>query len=162
MACMRDSQASTQATPPAADRSRFTVLVVDDTESARYAMARVLRAAGYKTLEAASGAQALRLAAQASAVILDVHLPDVYGLDVCRMLRRGEKTAHMPIIQVSAVYTEPNDSCAAHLAGADTYLVNPVPPDDLVAAVDALLAKTRPEAAQPRASSRKPGGRAPL
>jgi DNA-binding response OmpR family regulator len=156
MVPMRDSATA------AADRSRFTVLVVDDTASARYAMARVLRAAGYKTLETASGQEALRLAPQASAVILDVHLPDVYGLEVCRMLRRNERTAELPILQVSAVCTEPNDSCAAHLAGADTYLVSPVPPEDLVAAVDALLAKSRLQLLETRALSRKPAGRAPL
>lgn len=57
-------------------RGGYSILVVDDNESARYATARGLRAMGYQTVEAAGGAEALTLAEHASAVVLDVHLPD--------------------------------------------------------------------------------------
>jgi CheY-like chemotaxis protein len=123
------------------DRSLFKVLVVDDSEAARYAMARVLRAAGYKTIEAASGAEALVLAEAVSALVLDVHLPDLHGFEVCRILRSRRNTAAMPIIHVSGVYVESSHKETASSAGADAYLVAPVPALDLVDTVDSLLAR---------------------
>lgn len=123
------------------DRSRFSVLVVDDTEAARYAMARTLRAAGYRTLEAASGAEALKLASSASAVVLDVYLCDLHGVEVCRILRHDPKTRELPIIHVSAVEIDSRHVEAGLEAGADMYLLAPVPRDELVAAVDALIGR---------------------
>jgi CheY-like chemotaxis protein len=120
-------------------RSRFTVLVVDDTPSARYVLAHALQGAGYKTLEAPGGTEALKLAASASAVVLDVHLPDVHGFKVCQVLRSTPETEALPIIHVSSMYVEEEDKNAGALAGADCYFVAPVPPDVLVEAIDSLI-----------------------
>lgn len=117
-----------------------SVLVVDDHEAARYAMARALRAAGFKTVEAGAGAKALELAAYVSAVVLDVHLPDLHGLEVCRLLRSNPHTAGLPIIQISAVYLTDNDRLAAERAGADAYMTAPVDFDALTATLRELLA----------------------
>ncbi|HVE52545.1 MAG TPA: response regulator, partial [Ramlibacter sp.] len=68
-------------------RAEHSILVVDDNASTRYATARSLRAAGFNTLEAAAGAEALELVEYVSAVVLDVHLPDLMGFEVCRLLR---------------------------------------------------------------------------
>ncbi len=103
-----------------------SILVVDDHDANRYAIARALRAAGFKTVEAAAGAQALELAGYVSAVVLDVHLPDLHGLEVCRLLRSGPATARLPIVQISAVYLEEKDRAAAERAGADAYMTAPV------------------------------------
>jgi CheY-like chemotaxis protein len=70
-------------------RSNFTVLVVDDAEAGRYALSRSLRAEGFRTVEAARGAEALALAGSASAVVLDVHLPDIQSVEVCDRWREG-------------------------------------------------------------------------
>lgn len=130
------------------DRSRFTVLVVDDTEASRYAMARTLRAAGYRTIEAASGAEALQLASRASAVVLDVYLSDVHGVEVCRILRNDPKTRDLPVIHVSAVEIEERNVRAAGQAGADMYMIAPIPPGELTEAVDALVSRN-PRSALP-------------
>ena len=73
---------------PTIDRSVHTVLVVDDNPATRYATGRVIRAAGFQTAEAGSGAEALDLIARGvSAAVLDVHLPDIDGFELCRRIR---------------------------------------------------------------------------
>jgi len=63
------------------------ILHVDDNEAGRYALSRVLRNAGFNVLEAASGAEALaQMANRPDLVILDVNLPDMSGLEVCRRI----------------------------------------------------------------------------
>ncbi len=121
-------------------RAAFTVLVVDDNQAARYATCRCLEIAGYKTIQAAGGAEALQHAGVVAAVVLDVHLPDVHGVEVCRLLRQSAKV-QFPIIHVSAVYTEKEHREQATAAGADEYLVSPVDPYLMVATVDALIAE---------------------
>jgi CheY-like chemotaxis protein len=126
---------------PAAETVQPTVLVVDDVDAGRYATARMLRAAGFRTIEAPGGAAALARAPSASAVVLDVHLPDIHGLEVCRLLRANPATRHLPIVQVSAVYTTEADRDAGALSGADAYLLSPVDPDELVGTLLTLLAR---------------------
>jgi CheY-like chemotaxis protein len=118
----------------------ISVLVVDDHAANRYAVSRGLRAAGFKTVEAASGAEALDLAQYVSAVVLDVHLPDVHGLEVCRLLRARPSTAALPIVHVSAVYVTEQDRLAGEAAGADAYLTTPVAPETLVRTVSEVIA----------------------
>ena len=124
-------------------REQYTILVVDDSRAARYPLARNLRAAGFKTREASTGAQALALALAAgvSAVVLDVHLPDIHGLEVCRLLRANRATASLPIVHVSAIYVSEEDGASGLGAGADAYLIAPVDPQELVGTIDKLLAK---------------------
>lgn len=122
------------------DRAQHTVLVVDDNAVTRYSTARVLRAAGFQTLEAASGAEAIALAERGvSGLVLDVHLPDMLGFEVCRQLRGREPTATLPIIHLSAEFVRNEDKVAGLNAGADAYLVHPVEPAVLVATLQALI-----------------------
>lgn len=124
-----------------------SVLVVDDHEPTRYAIARALKAAGFKTVEASAGAEALELAAYVSAVVLDVYLPDLHGLEVCRLLRADPATARLPVVQISAVYLTEKDKLAAQRAGADAYMTAPVDFDALAATLRKLLAE---RGAEPR------------
>lgn len=135
----QDAQAKS-STVPILDRPRFTVLVVDDNAGARYAMAKTLENAGYKTIQAAGGAEALLLTDLVSAVVLDVHLPDLHGLEVCRLMRR-DRAPSFPIIHISAVFTEHADRVLATAAGADEYFVSPVDPALLVSTLDVLIAR---------------------
>jgi DNA-binding response OmpR family regulator len=128
-------------------RSQHSVLVVDDNTSSRYATARTLRAAGFNTVEAAAGAEALELAEFVSAVVLDVHLPDLLGFEVCRLLRRRATTASLPVVHVSAVFVSQAEQKAGMEAGADAYMVAPIDPEALVATLDHLIDE-RPLTAQ--------------
>jgi len=122
------------------DRARHTVLVVDDNPATRYATERVIRAAGFHTQEAATGTQALQLATQQiSAVVLDVHLPDLNGFQVCQALRAMDVTSTLPVVHLSATFVRNEDKVAGLNAGADAYLVHPVEPPVLIATLQALI-----------------------
>lgn len=125
-------------------RSHHTVLVVDDAEAGRYALSRSLRAEGFQTLEAANGAEALALAGSVSAVVLDVHLPDIQGVEVCRLLRERADTKALPIVHVSAIYVTGHARAAAERAGADAYLVSPIHPKEVAQLLDKLIAARAP------------------
>jgi PAS domain S-box-containing protein len=122
------------------DRSVHTVLVVDDNPSTRYSTARVIRAAGFRTTEAGTGGEALaRIGDGVSAVVLDVHLPDIDGFEVCRMIRANPVTALLPVVHLSAAYIRDEDRVTGLNAGADGYMVHPVEPAVLVATLQALI-----------------------
>ena len=81
-------ESSSEVITTTIDRGAHTLLVVDDNPATRYSTARVLRAAGFRTAEAGTGAEALEMARRGmSAVVLDVDLPDLDGFEVCRTLR---------------------------------------------------------------------------
>ncbi|MCC2673555.1 MAG: putative histidine kinase, atypical hybrid [Ramlibacter sp.] len=122
------------------DRSVHTVLVVDDNPSTRYSTARVIRAAGFRTAEAGTGGEALDMSAQGvSAVVLDVHLPDIDGFEVCRQIRARPSTALLPVVHLSAAYIRDEDRVTGLNAGADGYMVHPAEPAVLVATLQALI-----------------------
>ncbi|TDS82218.1 response regulator [Comamonas sp. JUb58] len=122
------------------DRSQHTVLVVDDNPATCYATARALRAAGFKTLEAGTGQDALDMSlGDISAVVLDVHLPDIGGFEVCRMIRERQQTTSLPIVHLSAAFVADTDKVAGLDAGADAYLTHPAEPAMLVATIQALV-----------------------
>jgi DNA-binding response OmpR family regulator len=125
------------------NREQFSVLVVDDDEAARYSIARGLRASGYRTVEASAGAEALELAEYVSAVVLDIHLPDLVGFEVCRLIRSNDATSTLPVVHVSAKYVSQEDRVTGMAAGADDYLVAPVDPAQLASVIDGLLARPR-------------------
>lgn len=137
------------------DRSRHTVLVVDDNPTTRYATERVIRAAGFQTREASTGGEALVLASQhISAVVLDVHLPDFSGFEVCRELRVKPLTATLPVVHLSATFVRNEDKVAGLNAGADAYLVHPVEPPVLVATLQALIRARMAEEKQRNSEAR--------
>ena len=123
---------------------RSRVLVVDDEADLRRALERALVLQGYAVETAADGTQALRsLAAQApEVVVLDVAMPDVDGLEVCRRLRQaGDRTPVLMLTARDAV----DDRVAGLDAGADDYLVKPFALDELLARIRALLRRAGPE-----------------
>jgi signal transduction histidine kinase/DNA-binding response OmpR family regulator len=123
-----------------------TVLVVDDAEAARYANARLLRNAGFAVREARTGQDALDLARSADVVLLDIKLPDMSGLEVCRRLKADPATAALPVLHLTATYGAGEDQAAALEAGADGYLTHPVEPIVLVATVRSLIRAREAEA----------------
>lgn len=116
------------------------VLVVDDNPVTRYATVRVLATAGFRTAEAESGQEALQRAdVNVSAVVLDINLPDIDGLQVCRMLRERPETATIPVVHLSATYVQDYDKVRGLDAGASAYLIHPAEPAVLVATIASLL-----------------------
>jgi two-component system, NarL family, nitrate/nitrite response regulator NarL len=115
---------------------RGTILVVDDDKGFRSLMSTLLEGAGYATVEAAGGEEALEAAyrQRPSLVLLDVKLPGVAGYEVCRRLKE-DLGPDLPVFFVSGVRTEPFDRAAGLLIGADDCLTKPVDPDELLARV---------------------------
>jgi two-component system response regulator MprA len=116
------------------------VLVVDDDPAVRAAVSRALRV-DYDVDEAVDGADALakHAAAQADAIVLDLLMPQLGGLDVCRALRRRDDP--VPILVVTA-RDAVDDRVEGLDAGADDYLVKPFAVEELRARVRALLRRT--------------------
>jgi two-component system phosphate regulon response regulator PhoB len=125
------------------------ILVVDDEPDALELIQYNLKAAGYDVATAADGEEALKKAraANPALVILDVMLPEVDGLEVCKRLRREPATAAVPIIMLTAKAGEIDRVLGLEL-GADDYVTKPFSPRELVLRVKALLrrrAATEPE-----------------
>jgi signal transduction histidine kinase len=116
-----------------------TILLVDDTESSRYVLSRVV-SREYNVLEADRGGRALALARAEcpEIVILDVNLPDIAGDEVCRRLKTDPATGDIQVLMISALLTADDDRVRGLDAGADAYLAQPVDPDVLLATVRAL------------------------
>jgi two-component system, cell cycle response regulator DivK len=84
------------------------VLIVDDNEKNRKLAQSVLSAAGFRTLEAATGAEAVAIAVEhvPDVVLMDLRLPDMDGTDAARMLADDERTARIPVVAMSALPLE--------------------------------------------------------
>ena len=119
----------------------YTIVNVDDDDGERYAKSRILRWAGYRVLEASTGADGLGLVAEVKPqlVVLDINLPDMSGLDVCRIIKGSPLTSDTLVLQISAAQITAEDRMFGLEAGADAYLTGPVQPDELVATSRALL-----------------------
>jgi len=113
------------------------VLVVDDDVTVREVVVSYLRAGGHEVVEAADGAEALRMmrSEPADLVVLDLMMPGIDGLEVCRRLRA---TGDVPIIMLTALGAEV-DRVVGLESGADDYVTKPFSPRELVLRVDALL-----------------------
>jgi two-component system response regulator MprA len=118
------------------------ILLADDDRAIRDSLRRALELEGYTVLLATDGAQALELirGEQPDLALLDVMMPHVDGLTVCRVLR-SERNA-LPILMITA-RTETSDRVAGLDAGADDYLPKPFELPELLARVRALLRRTR-------------------
>jgi two-component system KDP operon response regulator KdpE len=123
------------------------VLVCDDEPQILRALEVILRDAGYEAVPASSGEEALSKAAvrPPAAAIIDLMLPDFDGIEVTKRLREWSE---MPIIVLSAVGEE-EAKVRALAAGADDYVTKPFGPPELVARLEAVLRRARPEASEP-------------
>jgi PAS domain S-box-containing protein len=117
------------------------ILNVDDNDGARYAKTRILRSAGFEVVEASNGTDALATVKRAAIalVLLDVKLPDINGLEVCRRIKADPDSAMVLVLQTSAALTGRADKIRGLEGGADNYLAAPIEADELIANVNALL-----------------------
>lgn len=127
------------------------ILIVDDEPNLLRLMGYALQAEGYDILVAKNGEEALNKlqVEEVDLVILDVMMPDMSGIDVCKRLRSSSKAATLPIIMLSA-RAQVTDKIKGLEAGADEYLTKPIDREEMVARVKALLKRTkRLQEAQP-------------
>jgi two-component system, cell cycle response regulator len=115
------------------------VLVVDDVPANAKLLEARLMAEYFDVVTAASGAEALAICerAQCDIVLLDVMMPEMDGFEVCRRLKSGPKTHHIPVVMVTAL-DQPSDRVRGLEAGADDFLTKPVSDIALVARVRSL------------------------
>jgi DNA-binding response OmpR family regulator len=117
------------------------VLVVDDDQTVREVVVSYLKAAGHSVAEAADGASALDALKEqpADLIVLDLMMPGVDGLEVCRRLR--QEGNDVPVIMLTALGTE-QDRVVGLEIGADDYVTKPFSPRELVLRVDSILRRT--------------------
>src|SRR5437879_1666693 len=120
--------------------ARRTILVVEDDDALRDTVAYNLKGEGYAVLTAADGVAALEVARQqpVSLVLLDLMLPRLDGLDVCRQLRARPETASVPILMLTA-RGEETDKVVGLEVGADDYVTKPFSWKELRARIRAQL-----------------------
>lgn len=121
------------------DRQAAKILVVDDNEAGRYLKLHALKRGGYRTVEAPLGREALELveSEEPDLVLLDTKLPDMGGLEVCSRIKA--RHPGIMVLQTSAALVRPADRASALSGGADSYLIEPIEAEELIAAVAALL-----------------------
>jgi DNA-binding NarL/FixJ family response regulator len=120
------------------------VLVVEDDPGLRRALDICLRAAGYDVELARDGVEALMWMSEArpDLILADVVMPGIDGHALLRRLRAAPRTAQLPVVLLSA-RSRPDDRAAGYQTGADVYLTKPFEPEELVAVLGRLLARSR-------------------
>ena len=126
-----------------------TILVIEDEPDALELLQFNLKGRGYKVISAESGEKGLQKANAhlPDLVVLDLMLPGLDGLELCKILKRNAKTAHVPIIMVTAKATELDRVLGLEL-GADDYLVKPFSPRELLLRIERLLKRGSPAATE--------------
>ena len=115
-------------------RRKPRALCVDDVETHRYSLAKFLQHAGFKVSECGTGSEALAKAAmQPDVIVLDIGLPDISGIEVCRRLKQSRETAEIPVLHVTASHLDSTVREASRDAGAYEYISAPFDPDYLLA-----------------------------
>ena len=124
---------------------REKILVVEDEADLREVLSYNLTRDGYRVVTAEGGAEALKRARKdvPDLVLLDLMLPDVDGLEVCRRLKKDPLTGALPIIMVTAKGEE-SDVVVGLGVGADDYVTKPFSPRELLARVKAVLRRGAP------------------
>lgn len=139
---------TSQATSAASESQRgirYRVLLVEDDADIRELIRYNLAQEGFIVEEAADGVQALEKVKRRvpDLMVLDLMLPGMPGLQVCRQMRAERETTHLPILIVTAKGTEVDKVLGLEM-GADDYVVKPFSPRELVARVKALLRRANP------------------
>ncbi|MGH7435411.1 MAG: response regulator [Polyangiaceae bacterium] len=141
------SKASADARPSAPPRApdsrtrpRPRALLVDDDQSTREMYAWCLLAAGWHVETAGDGEEALRIAPlfQPDAIVMDLRLPGIDGLEATRRLKLSSLTRAIPVVGCSGFDLEQSETLS-RLAGCEAFVAKPCPPDELRAVLEGLL-----------------------
>jgi len=120
------------------------ILIVDDEKDIVKMLDYNLKKEGFRTVAASDGEEALDKAAREhpDLILLDLMLPEVDGLEVCKALKKEPKTAAIPVIMLTAK-TQETDKIVGLELGADDYVTKPFSPRELLARIKAILRRTR-------------------
>ncbi len=120
-----------------------SILVVDDEPDIVELVSYNLKKAGFAVSSAADGEEALAIVrgSRFDLIVLDLMLPGIHGMEFCRILRSNPKTAHIPIIMLTA-RGEETDKIHGLESGADDYMTKPFSPKELIARVKAVLRRS--------------------
>jgi len=131
------------------------ILSIEDEADIRELLTITLEAEGFRVLSAATGEQGLQMArAENPALILmDLMLPNISGLEICRQIRADPEISAVPILMLTAKGTE-TDKVVGLEMGADDYVIKPFSPRELTARVKALLRRSRATAVPEQKSDR--------
>ena len=131
-----------------------TILVVEDEPDIRKLVQYNLVQERFKVVEAEDGEQALKILQREkpNLVVLDLMLPGLSGLELCKILRERQDTAQLPILMLTAKAGEADKVVGLEM-GADDYLVKPFSPREMVARVRAILRRSETQTTSERSSS---------
>lgn len=118
------------------------ILIAEDERDIRELVTFTLNFAGYEVVAASNGEEAIQLVEREmpDLVILDVRMPRMTGYEACTLIKNNPKTAHIPVVFLSAKGQEAEIQTGLQ-AGADEYLLKPFAPDQLIAHVQRMLAR---------------------
>jgi two-component system cell cycle response regulator DivK len=124
------------------ERSRTTIMVVEDNEPSRDALSRRLERRGYRVVPIADGCEAVTAARVElpNLILMDLGLPGIDGWEATRQLKTDAATSHIPIIVLSA-HAMTNDRDLSIAAGGDDFDTKPVRFDQLLGKIEALLSR---------------------
>lgn len=139
MARLLKKKTSTAFTPPKEERQK-TVLVADDSEMVCNFHSYILKNAGYKTITAIDGADALEklLQNKIDLVATDINMPNMDGYEFVKRIRAIPEYEDLPVIMISTE-SEALDKQRGFDAGANVYIIKPTPPERLVESVNLLI-----------------------
>ncbi|MBL4637544.1 MAG: response regulator [Kofleriaceae bacterium] len=122
-----------------------TIVVVDDEPAILSFVVRILEAAGHTVIGESDGEPALRTTQSEipDVVVLDVNLPRLNGLEVCRILKSDEATKHIGIVLMTAAYTSMEEAQKGEDSGADEYVIKPFLREVLLHNVERLLTRDK-------------------
>jgi DNA-binding response OmpR family regulator len=114
------------------------VLVVDDDQEMRESLSILLEGEGYEVILGSNGKEAIELAEKENpqVILLDFEMPEISGIEACKKLKSGEKTASIPIIMITAYTNKKPDAIEA---GADDFVNKPFDPTELSIRVEFVL-----------------------
>jgi phosphate regulon transcriptional regulator PhoB len=125
------------------------ILIVDDEPDIVELISYNLKKEGFHLATASDGEETLRKVrtGHLDLIILDLMLPGIHGMELCRILRNNPRTAHVPIIMLTAK-SEESDKVRGLETGADDYMTKPFSPKELIARVKAILRRSRERATE--------------